>query len=43
MTERGVRIADDVGDADTEVQAAVAVPRYFAAYERAFRLPVTGR
>ena len=36
----GMRFADVVGDADAEVQAAVAVPRYFAAYERAFQLPV---
>ncbi len=36
----GMRFADAVDTASTEVQAADAVPRYFAAYERAFELPV---
>ena len=36
----GLRLADVVDPDATEVQAAVAVPRYFAAYERAFELPV---
>lgn len=39
----GMRFADAIGTdtADrTEVAAAIAVPRYFAAYERAFELPV---
>jgi len=40
----GMRFADALGDADAatpaEVPAAEAVPRYFAAYERAFELPV---
>lgn len=36
----GMAFADVVGDGRTEVEAAVAVPRYFAAYERAFALPV---
>ena len=36
----GMRFADVVGEDAAEVQAAVAVPRYFAAYERAFALPV---
>jgi cation diffusion facilitator CzcD-associated flavoprotein CzcO len=36
----GMRFSDAVDTASTEVQAADAVPRYFAAYERAFELPV---
>jgi cation diffusion facilitator CzcD-associated flavoprotein CzcO len=36
----GMRFADVVDPGATEVQAAVAVPRYYAAYERAFELPV---
>ena len=36
----GMRFEDAVDTAATEVQAADAVPRYFAAYERAFELPV---
>ena len=36
----GMRFADAIDTAATEVQAAVAVPRYFAEYERAFELPV---
>ena len=36
----GMRFADAVDTASAEVQAADAVPRYFAAYERAFELPV---
>ena len=36
----GMRFADAVDTAATEVQAADAVPRYFAAYERTFDLPV---
>jgi thioredoxin reductase len=36
----GMRFADAVDTSAPEVQAAVAVPRYFAAYERAFALPV---
>jgi cation diffusion facilitator CzcD-associated flavoprotein CzcO len=36
----GMRFADTVEGDAAEVQAAVAVPRYFAAYERAFALPV---
>jgi thioredoxin reductase len=36
----GMRFADAVDTAATEVQAADAVPRYFAAYERRFELPV---
>ena len=36
----GMRFADAVDAASTEVQAADAVPRYFDAYERAFELPV---
>ena len=38
MASRGANIAVDT-DA-TEVEASVAVPRYFAAYEKAFDLPV---
>ena len=36
----GMRFADAVDTAATEVQAAVAVPQYYAAYEKAFELPV---
>ena len=36
----GMSFADAVDPRQTEVQAADAVPRYFAAYERAFELPV---
>ncbi len=32
--------SDAIDTAATEVEAAVAVPRYFAAYEKAFDLPV---
>lgn len=36
----GLRFADVVDPEAKEVQASVAVPRYFAAYEKAFSLPV---
>jgi cation diffusion facilitator CzcD-associated flavoprotein CzcO len=36
----GMRFSDVVDGSATEVQAAVAVPRYFAAYEKAYELPV---
>ena len=36
----GMRFDEAVDTAAAEVQAADAVPRYFAAYERAFELPV---
>ena len=36
----GLRFADAVGNDTEQVEAAVAVPRYFAAYEQAFALPV---
>jgi cation diffusion facilitator CzcD-associated flavoprotein CzcO len=36
----GMRFEDAVDTRQTEVQAADAVPRYFAVYERAFELPV---
>ncbi|HEX5073098.1 MAG TPA: NAD(P)-binding domain-containing protein [Gemmatimonadaceae bacterium] len=36
----GMAFADAVDTAATEVQAAVAVPKYYAAYEKAFDLPV---
>jgi thioredoxin reductase len=36
----GMRFSEAVDTAATEVQASVAVPRYFAAYEEAFDLPV---
>jgi thioredoxin reductase len=36
----GMRLAAALPDAGDAVEAAVAVPRYFAAYERAFELPV---
>lgn len=36
----GMKFADALTDAGDTVEAAVAVPQYFAAYERAFELPV---
>lgn len=36
----GLAFADAVPDAGESVEAAIAVPRYFAAYEAAFALPV---
>jgi cation diffusion facilitator CzcD-associated flavoprotein CzcO len=36
----GMSFAETVADMGETVEAAVAVPRYFAAYERAFALPV---
>lgn len=36
----GMRFTDVVGTGEPDVQANVAVPRYFAAYEKAFELPV---
>ncbi len=36
----GMRFSDAVDTTDTEVQAAIAVPQYFEAYEREFQLPV---
>ena len=36
----GMAFADAVDTSATEVQAAVAVPKYYAAYEKAFDLPV---
>jgi cation diffusion facilitator CzcD-associated flavoprotein CzcO len=36
----GMRFSDAVGTDASDVQAAVAVPRYYAAYEKAFDLPV---
>ena len=36
----GLSFAEAVPDASETVEAAVAVPRYFAAYEAAFQLPV---
>jgi thioredoxin reductase len=36
----GMRFSEAVDTEDTEVEASVAVPRYFAAYEEAFALPV---
>ncbi len=36
----GMAFADAVDTSATEVQAAVAVPKYYAAYEKAFELPV---
>jgi cation diffusion facilitator CzcD-associated flavoprotein CzcO len=36
----GMRFADAVDTSDPQVQASAAVPRYFAAYEKAFELPV---
>lgn len=39
----GLRFSEAVKADGTEVQASVAVPRYFAEYERAFDLPSSGR
>ena len=36
----GMALADAVDTTVTEVQAAVAVPKYYAAYEKTFELPV---
>ena len=36
----GMRFSDALPDAGDSVEAAVAVPQYFAAYEKAFELPV---
>jgi thioredoxin reductase len=36
----GMRFSEVVGEDVTEVEARIAVPRYFAAYEQAFELPV---
>jgi cation diffusion facilitator CzcD-associated flavoprotein CzcO len=36
----GLPFSDAVDTAETQVEAAVAVPKYFAAYERTFELPV---
>lgn len=36
----GLRFSDAVDTAETQVEAAVAVPKYFAAYEKTFALPV---
>ena len=36
----GMPFADAVDTSVTEVQAAIAVPKYYAAYEKAFELPV---
>lgn len=36
----GLKFAEAVADLGETVEAAVAVPRYFAAYEKAFELPV---
>lgn len=36
----GMRFSDAVDTNATEVEAAVAIPRYFAAYEKEFELPV---
>jgi cation diffusion facilitator CzcD-associated flavoprotein CzcO len=36
----GLRFSDAVDTAQMEVEAAVAVPQYFAAYEKTFELPV---
>jgi cation diffusion facilitator CzcD-associated flavoprotein CzcO len=36
----GMPFSDAVDTSATEVQAAVAVPKYYAAYEKAFELPV---
>jgi NAD(P)-binding Rossmann-like domain len=38
----GMRFSEAVDTEATEVEASVAVPRYFAAYEEAFDLPVYG-
>ena len=39
----GMPFSDAIDTAATEVEAAVAVPRYFAAYEKAFDLPSIAR
>jgi cation diffusion facilitator CzcD-associated flavoprotein CzcO len=36
----GMRFSDAIDTSATEVEASVAVPQYFAAYEQAFELPV---
>jgi cation diffusion facilitator CzcD-associated flavoprotein CzcO len=36
----GMSFAEAIGETSGQVEAAVAVPRYFAAYEKAFALPV---
>jgi cation diffusion facilitator CzcD-associated flavoprotein CzcO len=36
----GMRFAEVVDERQAEIEAAVAVPRYFAEYERRFKLPV---
>lgn len=36
----GMRFSESVDPRQTEVEAAIAVPRYFAEYERRFELPV---
>ena len=36
----GMPFSDVLGDSETDVEAAKAVPRYFAAYEMAFELPI---
>lgn len=36
----GMRFSEVVDPGQTEVEASVAVPKYFAAYEKAFELPV---
>ena len=36
----GMRFSESVDERQTEVEAAIAVPRYFAEYERRFALPV---
>ena len=36
----GLRFSDAVDTAETQVEAAIAVPKYFEAYEKAFELPV---
>jgi cation diffusion facilitator CzcD-associated flavoprotein CzcO len=38
----GMRFSGSVDTDGTEVEASVAVPRVFAAYEKAFDLPVIG-
>jgi thioredoxin reductase len=37
----GMRLSEAVDTTSSEVQASVAVPQYFAAYEKAFELPVS--
>lgn len=36
----GMRFSDAVDTSETEVEARIAVPQYFAAYEQAFELPI---